>query len=83
MSTEALKKWREEHPGGVKAGPPRNPAQKWRDKDTRATAINAKCWDCMGGSVDHSAGVRNNIATCTSGPGATVPCPLYEWRPYK
>jgi hypothetical protein len=74
-TTEALRKWREEHPEG--AGTPRNPWQKWEDKDTRATAIAAFCWQCVGGS-------RQDIRDCSCGPDSEgTRCPLYAWRPYK
>jgi hypothetical protein len=79
--TDALNKWREEHPEG--AGPPRNPWQRWQDHDTRKTAIEAFCWHCMGGTATDGTGVRENIRTCASGPDSEVPCPLHGWRPYK
>ena len=75
---EALKKWREENPEGVGHGPVRNPMQKWQDKDTRKTAVDAKCWECCGGSEDESEGVRGAIRDCTA-----TNCPLHAWRPYR
>lgn len=79
---EALAKWREEHPEGV--GPQRNPYQKWQDHDTRKTAIEAMCWQCMGGTATEVAGIRASIRDCTSnGENGATRCPLYNWRPYK
>jgi hypothetical protein len=79
-NTDHLRKWQEDH-ARVQPGPPRNPAQRWRDKDTRKTAIDAFCWECMGG--DEEDGVRELIRTCVSGPGSINPCPLWGWRPYR
>ena len=60
---------------------PRNPIERWRDKDTRKTAIDAMCYICMGGP--EGSGMRTDIAECTSGPDSQAPCPLWSWRPYK
>lgn len=84
MNTDALKRWREEHPEGAPSGPPRNPWQKWQDHDTRKTAINAMCWHCMGGSEVENVGIRGAISSCTAGPdNSGTTCPLWHWRPYK
>ena len=74
-AAEALKKWREEHPDGATQ---RNLMEKWQDKDTRKTAIEAKCWECCGGSAEYVTGVRAAIRDCTA-----QRCPLFNWRPYK
>ena len=79
-STDALTRWREENPEGAK---PRNPAQRWQDQDTRKTAIDAMCWQCMGGSAEAAEGAMAAIRKCTAGPESQVPCPLWNWRPYK
>lgn len=57
---------------------PRNPWQRWEDRDTRKTAIDAMCWQCMGGSADEKHGVREEIRNCTASN-----CPLYAWKPYR
>lgn len=75
---KALAKWREEHPEG--AGPQRNPYQKWQDQDTRKTAIEAFCFQCVGGEQGYRSSIRD--CTCNGKSGATL-CPLYNWRPYK
>ena len=62
---------------------PRNPWQRWMDADTRKSAIDAKCWECCGGSETEFSGVREQIRGCTSGPNSVCPCPLYAWRPFK
>lgn len=36
---------------------------------------------CMGGP--ESAGYRQSVRDCPSGPASSLPCPLYGWRPYK
>ena len=77
-SVEALKKWREEHPDGPPRSDPKNLMEKWQDKDTRKTAIEAKCWECCGGSAEYVTGVRAAIRECTA-----QRCPLFNWRPYK
>ena len=80
MNTDALAKWRKENPEG---SAPRNPAQRWHDQDTRKTAIDAMCWQCMGGSVESADGAMAEIRKCASGPDSQAPCPLWNWRPYK
>ena len=47
-----------------------------RGRRSRKSAMEAMCWTCMGGSEEHSAGVREEIKQCTS-----PKCPLYSWRP--
>ena len=51
-----------------------DPLQKLQEKPTRKRAIDAMCWDCMGGGV----GVRESIKNCTA-----PKCPLYQYRPYQ
>ena len=79
-STDHLAKWREENPEGAK---PRNPMQRWKDQNTRKSAIDAFCWQCMGGSAESSEGAMKEIRNCPSGPHTPNPCPLWVWRPYK
>lgn len=50
---------------------PRDPLQRFRDKATRKSAIDAKCWDC-------TCQQREEIRRCPM-----TDCPLYEFRPYK
>lgn len=69
----ALRRWREEHPEGAKA---RNPVERWQDHDTRKSAIDAFCFQCMGGA-------REEVRRCPSGPESINPCPLHAWRPYQ
>ena len=79
-AAEALARWREENPDGAK---PRNPVQRWKDKDTRKSAVDAFCWQCMGGSREAADGAMAAIKDCPSGPNSTNPCPLHAWRPYQ
>ena len=72
-----LQKWREENADVERQS--RNPFQRWKDNDTRKSAIDAFCWQCMGGAE----GARAFIRPCSSGPGSINPCPLHAWRPYK
>jgi len=62
-------------------GPPRNPAGRYKDKQTRKTAIDAFCWQCMGGTEDAANGAYALIARCPSGPESVNPCPLWPFRP--
>ena len=64
--------------GEVELAKPKNHIQKWKERNTRAMAINAFCCQCMGGTEDDMTEVRVTVAGCTS-----PECPLYEWRPYK
>ena len=80
QAIEALAKWREENPEGVKA---RNPWQRWQEHDTRKSSIDAMCWQCMGGTPESADGAMAEIRKCASGPGTPMPCPLWHWRPYK
>ena len=61
-----------------------NPWEKWQsaEKSTRKLAIDAFCFQCMGGH-DDPTGVRGMVKDCTCGPESTLPCPLFDWRPYK
>jgi hypothetical protein len=61
----------------------RNPAERWQDRDTRKSAIDAFCWQCMGGTAHAADGAQREIRHCASGPGSINPCPLWHWRPYK
>lgn len=61
----------------------KNPLQKWRENDTRKSAIEASCWLCMGGTDDYAEGVRGLIRECSCGPDSGLPCPNWNWRPYK
>jgi len=79
-SIDHLAKWREEHPEGAK---PRNPMQRWKEKDTRKTAVEAFCWGCMGGTEESADGAMAEIRNCTASPDSILPCPLWKWRPYK
>ena len=54
---------------------------KWCENNTRKTAIDAMCCDCMGGPSQTN--LRNLIRDCVSKPTSSHPCPLYAWRPYK
>ena len=47
------------------------PFDRWKEKNTRKTAIDAKCYDCTCASIVE-------IRECPM-----TDCPLYEWRPYK
>ena len=63
-----------------------NPAQKLAAgrKTTRKLAIDAQCWHCMGGTAhEWDSDCRRNIRQCTASPGSSMPCALWEWRPYK
>jgi hypothetical protein len=48
-----------------------------RNPKSRALAIVAKCWDCVGADAD--PGTRDRIRTCTS----RATCPLWPLRPYQ
>lgn len=58
----------------------RNPAERFAaaPKPTRKQAVDAMCWQCMGGTEDHAEGVREEIRHCTA-----TRCPLYTLRPYR
>jgi len=47
-----------------------------RKPGSRKAAIDAFCWDCMGG--DGNVGVTRMIRDCTS-----PSCPLFSFRPYQ
>ena len=53
-----------------------NPQEKFEQKSTRKTAIDAFCFQCMGGEGE--VGIKWSIGNCT-----TSSCPLYEYRPFK
>ena len=80
MNTEALKKWRENIGENEEITEQKNPYQKWVEKDTRKSAIDAFCMSCMGTDDPNNPkhGYRTDIQKCTS-----KNCPLYNWRPYK
>ena len=50
------------------------------NKTSLRKAINAKCWDCVGGkfSTDDNSGVRKEIRLCP-----VTKCSLWNFRPYK
>jgi hypothetical protein len=79
MTTESLQKWRE-NCGETEKAEPKNPYQKFRENNTRKTAIEAFCMRCMGTEDPDNPqpGYRTDIKGCTA-PG----CPLYNWRPYR
>jgi hypothetical protein len=46
---------------------------------SRRAAINAKCAECMGCTIDHiECGFRREIRNCTA-----PHCPLFTFRPYQ
>ena len=55
----------------------RNPQEKFELKQTRASAINAMCFQCYGSG--HDVGWKWMIGNCTSGDS----CPLYSFRPFQ
>ena len=55
--------------------------EKWIEKDTPRSAIDAYCEKCMGGP--DGEGHRQDIRDCSCGPNSSLPCPLWAWRPYK
>lgn len=57
-----------------------NPLQKSaKNPDSRALALKAKCFECVGGTLDASPdNWRNEIRHCSS-----KTCPLMPWRSYK
>ena len=57
-----------------------NPLQKARENPhSRAAALKAKCFECVGGTLDDSPpNWRNEIRYCTS-----IMCPLVPVRPYQ
>ena len=68
-AVEALKKWREENPEGVKA---KTPLEKLQDKPTSLRqAITAFCWLCVGEN-------RKDVTNCSA-----TKCPLWNVRPYQ
>lgn len=72
---KALQEWRE---SGVKIER-KSLLEKHKENNTRKTAIDCMCWQCMGGDENsNTPGITHAIRDCTS-----YRCPLYEWRPYK
>lgn len=47
-----------------------------RNPNSLRMAVNAKCWDCVGGDAD--VGVRKRIGECS-----VARCPLHPVRPYQ
>ena len=81
MSTiEHIKRWRENRNQNDETHDQKNPYQKFLEKNTRKTAIDAFCMQCMGTSDPDApqAGYRRDIKECTA-----PACPLYNWRPYQ
>ena len=76
---EALERKRAE---GAPA-PTSNPFTRFTRRDTRKSAINAFCWQCMGGQPESSEGATALIRNCGAGPDTDNPCPLWNWRPYQ
>ena len=64
--------------GEIEAPKPKNHIEKWKERNTRASAINANCVICVGGTLEDVTGTREMIRECTD-----MGCPLREWRPYK
>lgn len=63
--------------GEIERTPPKNPKQKWEeDKTSLRKAVNAQCWNCMGG--DDGDNVIGEIRKCSS-----KVCTLWYVRPYK
>jgi hypothetical protein len=59
----------------------RTKREVFNEKNTRKSAIDLFCVECMGG--EGNTGYRADIRACTCGPESKLPCSLYEWRPYK
>ena len=57
-----------------------NPILRYHNKpDSRACAIDAKCAECMGCTLDHlEKGFKESISSCSS-----KTCPLHRFRPYQ
>lgn len=51
-----------------------------KDPNSRAKAINAFCFNCMGGTINEmpESGWKKEIRFCTD-----ENCPLYSFRPYQ
>ena len=81
MKSDALKAYQEAVARGeVEKVAPRNPAQRFLDKQTLLRAVGAMCMQCMGTDDPDNPqpGYRSDIRGCTA-----TTCPLYAWRPYK
>lgn len=70
-SIQALQAWR--LAGGERLDPIERAK---RNPQSRALAINAKCWDCQGGDAD--PGIRARIRACP-----ITRCALHAFRPYQ
>ena len=84
MTTEALKKAHEAVKAKREAGIPvivRSKSEIFASKPTRKAAIDLWCTQCMGGEKE--SGIRTLIRDCTCGPESALPCPFYDYRPYK
>jgi hypothetical protein len=81
MTDARIEKMRAAFAEGRRA--PRNPFVRHRDRDTRKSAIDAFCWQCMGGQPEAAEGARALIRDCAATPESNNPCPLWNWRPYK
>lgn len=82
MSTKGLEKYKEDLAQGLvtKVPPEYNLIRKLeKNPKSLRLAIDAMCFNCMGGTRDHmpDPGWRQLIATCTS-----KGCPLLGFRPY-
>jgi hypothetical protein len=62
--------------GGERPAPCEPLERARRNPQSRALAIAAKCWDCMGGDAD--PGIRARIRQCP-----ITRCPLHAFRPYQ
>jgi len=72
MSRKGLEEYRQRvQSGEIEPVKRKNPATKFAERETRKTAIDAFCWECMGE-------LREEIRNCTA-----THCPLYNFRPYK
>jgi hypothetical protein len=71
---QSLEEWREL---GIKVER-KNLLEKNKENPTRKNAINAMCYQCMGGEETvHVVGIIADIKCCGS-----HKCPLHPWRPY-
>lgn len=49
-----------------------------RGVPTYKQALHAFCWGCMGGTEDHTLGIREEIRRCSA-----PSCALYRLRPFR
>ena len=70
----------------------KSPMERYRDRQqsgetiSPSLAIKAMCWQCKGGqgsAIEWDAEIRAEIRDCGYGPTSVVPCPLWEFRPYR